>query len=213
VGGARAAARFDCRADRGEAGCARGAPVGRGSGAREVRPPAAGGAQAVRSMMAACGPPRPGSWVTCAGGLGPTARSACGPTAAQGSMRSPKRRSDREGRPRLTSENRAWACQDLNLGPHPETKIARVATGSAAPRRAALGRAHRFSSLVAAHGHGGLISYRGLSAVRQLVSQVVLNRRCRSYQGETWMLDSPEGVCAGQAPFENPATSALFSSS
>src|SRR5215217_5832805 len=33
-----------------------------------------------------------------------------------------------------------WACQDLNLGPHPETKIARVPTGSAAPR-AELGRA------------------------------------------------------------------------
>jgi hypothetical protein len=50
-----------------------------------------------------------------------------------------------------------WAWLDLNLGPHPETKIARVATGSAAPRRAGLGRAHRFSFLVAAHGHGGLI--------------------------------------------------------
>jgi hypothetical protein len=36
----------------------------------------------------------------------------------------------------------------------PETKIARVATGSAAPRRAELGRAARFSSLVAANGHG-----------------------------------------------------------
>jgi hypothetical protein len=33
-----------------------------------------------------------------------------------------------------------------------------------------------------------------------------------SYQGETWMLDSPEGVCAGQAPFEYPATSVFFSS-
>src|SRR5215216_5439236 len=28
--------------------------------------------------------------------------------------------------------NSWWACQDLNLGPHPETKIARVPTGSAA---------------------------------------------------------------------------------
>src|SRR5215217_9272113 len=32
-----------------------------------------------------------------------------------------------------------------------------------------------------------------------------------SYQGESWMLDSPEGVCPGQARFEYPATSVLFS--
>jgi hypothetical protein len=32
-----------------------------------------------------------------------------------------------------------------------------------------------------------------------------------SYQGETWMLDSPAGVCAGQVLFEYPATSVLFS--
>jgi hypothetical protein len=51
--------------------------------------------------------------------LAPTARRARGPTAAQGSMRSPQKQSDREGKPGLTSENRAWACQDLNLGPHP----------------------------------------------------------------------------------------------
>ena len=44
----------------------------------------------------------------------------------------------------------------MNLRLHPETKIARVATGSAAPRRAERGRASRFSSLVAAPGHGGL---------------------------------------------------------
>jgi hypothetical protein len=31
------------------------------------------------------------------------------------------------------------------------------------------------------------------------------------YQGETWMLDSLDGVCAGQARFEYPATSVLFS--
>jgi hypothetical protein len=31
------------------------------------------------------------------------------------------------------------------------------------------------------------------------------------YQGESWMLDSPEGVCPGQARFEYPATSVLFS--
>jgi hypothetical protein len=33
----------------------------------------------------------------------------------------------------------------------------------------------------------------------------------RSYQGETWMLDSREGICAGQTLFEYPATSVLFS--
>jgi hypothetical protein len=31
------------------------------------------------------------------------------------------------------------------------------------------------------------------------------------YQGESWMLDSPEGVCAGQARPEYPATSVAFS--
>jgi hypothetical protein len=31
------------------------------------------------------------------------------------------------------------------------------------------------------------------------------------YQGETWVLDSPEGVCGGQARFEYPATFVLFS--
>jgi hypothetical protein len=35
-------------------------------------------------------------------------------------------------------------------------------------------------------------------------------RRKSIYQGETWMLDSPEGVYAGQAGFEYPATSVLF---
>jgi len=49
-----------------------------------------------------------------------------------------------------------WAWLDLNQRPHPETKIARVPTGSAAPR-AERGRHTRFSSLVAAPGHGGLI--------------------------------------------------------
>jgi hypothetical protein len=33
------------------------------------------------------------------------------------------------------------------------------------------------------------------------------------YQGETWMLDSPVGVCAGQARSEYPATSVPFSNS
>jgi hypothetical protein len=32
-----------------------------------------------------------------------------------------------------------------------------------------------------------------------------------AYQGESWMLDSPEGVCAGHVGFEYPATSVLFS--
>jgi hypothetical protein len=63
----------------------------------------------------------------------------------------------RSSRRPLRKRFRWWGCQDLNLGLHPETKIARVATGSAAPRRADLGRATRFSSLVAAPGHGGLI--------------------------------------------------------
>ena len=45
----------------------------------------------------------------------------------------------------------------MNLGPHPERKIARVATGSAAPRKAELGRAARFSSLVAAPAMGVLL--------------------------------------------------------
>jgi hypothetical protein len=35
----------------------------------------------------------------------------------------------------------------------------------------------------------------------------------RRYQGETWVLDSPESVCAGQARFEYPATFVLFSTS
>jgi hypothetical protein len=33
------------------------------------------------------------------------------------------------------------------------------------------------------------------------------------YQGETWILDPPEGVCPGQARFEYPATSVPFSTS
>jgi hypothetical protein len=32
-----------------------------------------------------------------------------------------------------------------------------------------------------------------------------------AYQGETWILDSPEGVRAGQARFDYPATFVLFS--
>jgi single-strand DNA-binding protein len=62
-------------------------------------------------------------------------------------------------RPRLSWGRRTLGETEQDLERrNPETKIARVATGSAAPRRAELGRAHRFSSLVAAPGHGGLIS-------------------------------------------------------
>jgi hypothetical protein len=50
-----------------------------------------------------------------------------------------------------------------------------LSTGSVAPRRAELGRATRFSSLVAAPGHGGLISNHALTAVRSGVSP----GRCR----------------------------------
>src|SRR5918993_2521612 len=41
-----------------------------------------------------------------------------------------------------------------------------LSTGSLAPRKAELGRATRFSSLVAAPGHGGLISNHALTAVQ-----------------------------------------------
>jgi hypothetical protein len=59
-----------------------------------------------------------------------------------------------------------------------------VSTGSAAPRRAELGRAPRFSSLVAAPGHAGLIRHiRGMrsswqSARRQLKCQRRLPKLC-----------------------------------
>jgi hypothetical protein len=49
-----------------------------------------------------------------------------------------------------------WAWEDLNLRLHPETKIGRVPTGSAAREPSLAGQA-RFSSLVAAPDHGGLI--------------------------------------------------------
>jgi hypothetical protein len=44
-----------------------------------------------------------------------------------------------------------------------------LSTGSIAPRRAELGRATRFSSLVAAPGHGGLISNHALTAMQPCV--------------------------------------------
>ena len=50
-----------------------------------------------------------------------------------------------------------------------------------------------------------------VSAVVLQQSVADLHRAYRNYQGETWMLDSPEGVCPGQAPFEYPATSVRFS--
>jgi hypothetical protein len=90
---------------------------------------------------------------------------ACGPSAAQAGSERSRLAADSA----LTCDDGWWAWEDLNLRLHPETKIARVATGSVAPRRAELGRAARFSSLVAAPGHGGLIRYRGLTAVRTLV--------------------------------------------
>jgi hypothetical protein len=52
----------------------------------------------------------------------------------------------------------------------------------------------------------------GAVSVDREVPQESAAARWKSiYQGETWMLDSPEGVCAGQVLFEYPATSVLFS--
>jgi len=41
-------------------------------------------------------------------------------------------------------------------------------------------------------------------------SKQLLRARLESYQGETWILDSPEGVCAGQGRFEYLATFVLL---
>jgi hypothetical protein len=38
-----------------------------------------------------------------------------------------------------------------------------------------------------------------------------VEQKIGSYQGGSWVLDSPESVRAGQAAFEYPATSVLFS--
>src|SRR6266511_2748586 len=81
-----------------------------------------------------------------------------------------------------TSPSRGWRP----AGPTESTTLKRVltatvrgagkapasvlSTGSLAPRKAELGRAARFSSLVAAHGHGGLISKIQGTAVRTVVS-------------------------------------------
>jgi hypothetical protein len=43
------------------------------------------------------------------------------------------------------------------------------------------------------------------------VAFFLLNLGFITYQGESWILDSPEGVCPGQAWSEYPATSVLFS--
>jgi hypothetical protein len=85
-----------------------------------------------------------------------------------------------------------WAWLDLNLRPHPETEIARVATGSAAPRRAELGRATRFSSIVAAPAMGVLSGIEGLACdLTRWVCRVSVDRGRRSDQR----------VGAGQATF------------
>src|SRR5215217_1028946 len=85
---------------------------------------------------------------------------------------SPLKRSDAASRscPKQMrwSEAVSWAWEELNLRPHPETKIARVPTGSAAREPSLAGHA-RFSSLVAATGHGGLISNHGLTAMQPSV--------------------------------------------
>jgi hypothetical protein len=50
----------------------------------------------------------------------------------------------------------------------------------------------------------GLVSAQGTGRSRYVYSNAVT-------QGETWILDSPEGVCAGQVRFEYAATFVLFS--
>ena len=44
---------------------------------------------------------------------------SCGPSAAQAMVRTLQEHAGRAGTLGLTSENEGWACQDLNLGPHP----------------------------------------------------------------------------------------------
>jgi hypothetical protein len=68
-----------------------------------------------------------------------------------------------------------------------------LSTGSVAPRRAELGRATRFSSLVAAPGHGGLIRYRGLSAVR--TGLFPGHRRASGAKGCV-LTSSPDSTCS-----------------
>jgi CubicO group peptidase (beta-lactamase class C family) len=52
------------------------------------------------------------------------------------------------------------------------------------------------------YGHGG--GAPGMNGELRIFPEL-------GYQGESWMLDSSEGVCPGQARFEYPATSVLFS--
>jgi hypothetical protein len=56
-----------------------------------------------------------------------------------------------------------------------------------------------------------LISKMQGTAVLDTIPAGRVRRRGRSYQGETWILDSSEGVWAGQARSEYPATFVLFS--
>src|SRR5215217_6301681 len=83
---------------------------------------------------------------------------------------------------------RAYRGNDAETRAHSNSSWCRegpasvLSTGSHAPRKAELGRATRFSSLVAAPGHGGLIRYRGLSAM--LAS--VLPGRAAPYVPQGW---------------------------
>jgi hypothetical protein len=54
---------------------------------------------------------------------------------------------------------------------------------------------------------------RGSETVAEIVDGFLeeIHAALKKYQGESRMLDSPEDVCAGQAGFEYPATSVLFS--
>jgi hypothetical protein len=78
------------------------------------------------------------------------------------------------------SEAGWWAWEELDLRLHPETKIARVPTGSAAREPSLARHAVRFSSLVAATSHGGLISNHALTAMNPAFSQVAGDRQGRS---------------------------------
>jgi hypothetical protein len=67
--------------------------------------------------------------------------------------------------------------------------------------------------MAASAAHHGTAGTRDLFRLRKCVvpSPTVCGKTERTYQGETWILDSPEAVCAGQARFEYPATFVLFS--
>jgi hypothetical protein len=131
-GGARAADRVRSPGRPGTAGCA-GSPVGLGAGRRAVHPKLwHGGAQAVRGRVGGMRPTmtwagrrrRPGVGSGSRPGPG-VARSGrvLGSTAAEGVRphRGPSGQGARPGWARQRSElgEQWWACQDLNLGPHP----------------------------------------------------------------------------------------------